>query len=150
MLIQRSPFAGEALIGGLIGYRKLTVGNRHWRIVWRVLVDDSDAPIVEIAEVWAIGARTDSVIYNEVRRRITRLGDTPEVVAIRSILERFAHSPSEFEDASSPIESPDPVPPWLADRLEKQIGMSNAEVTALSGEVAMGIWEEFITKPKKT
>ncbi len=36
ILLERDPEAGEPLLGALIGFRKLIVGDRHWRIVWRV------------------------------------------------------------------------------------------------------------------
>jgi mRNA interferase RelE/StbE len=147
LLIQRSPFAGEALLGGLIGYRKLSVGNRHWRIVWRVTNDESNAPTVEIAEVWAIGARANSEVYDEVLKRIEHLGETPQTLAIRSIIERLGHSSADFEHQGDQPDVADPVPSWLVDRLEQQIGMDPSTITMLSGEAAMNIWEDFITKP---
>lgn len=33
LLLEESPDAGEPLLGNLIGWRKLTVGDRDWRIV---------------------------------------------------------------------------------------------------------------------
>ena len=35
--IERDPNAGAPLLGGLIGYRKIAVGDRDWRVVWRVV-----------------------------------------------------------------------------------------------------------------
>lgn len=32
LLLESSPEAGEPLVGGLIGFRKLVVGDRDWRI----------------------------------------------------------------------------------------------------------------------
>jgi mRNA interferase RelE/StbE len=149
LLIQRSPFAGEALLGGLIGYRKLSVGNRHWRIVWRVINDESNSPVVEIAEVWAIGARANSEVYDEVRKRIEHLGETPQTLAIRSIIERLGRSSTEFQHEHDQPDTSDPVPPWLVDRLEQQIGMDPSTIAMLSGEAAMKIWEDHITKPSQ-
>ena len=40
ILIERNPEAGAPLGGGLHGYRKLTVSDRDWRIVWRVTFDE--------------------------------------------------------------------------------------------------------------
>ncbi len=154
LLIQRNPFAGQPLLGGLIGYRKLSVGNRHSRIVWRVIEDGSSSPLVEIAEIWAIGARADSAVYQEIRRRIDRLGETPETLAIRSILDRLNQSKGATdEDATESDRSnrSDPVPPWLTARLQRQIGITSAQLETLSGEAAMKIWEDFITsKPNPT
>ena len=61
-------------MGGLIGWRKLTVGDRHWRIIWRTHTDVSGLLIVEIAEIWAIGARADSKIYKELTDRFSTMG----------------------------------------------------------------------------
>ncbi len=56
ILLERDPEAGEPLLGALVGVGKLTVGDRHRRIVWRVTTDDTGRDLVEIAEVWAAGA----------------------------------------------------------------------------------------------
>ena len=41
LLLERSTNAGEPLLGALLGFRKLIVGDRDWRIVWRVTADTS-------------------------------------------------------------------------------------------------------------
>jgi mRNA interferase RelE/StbE len=51
LYIERNPTVGDPLLGDLIGYRKLTVGDRHWRIIWRVVTDSNGDLVVEIAEV---------------------------------------------------------------------------------------------------
>lgn len=66
LLLEADPLAGEPLLGSLIGYRKLVVGNRDWRIVWRAVTDQRGIVSVEIAEVWAVGARADSEVYSEM------------------------------------------------------------------------------------
>jgi mRNA interferase RelE/StbE len=53
LLLEENPNAGEALLGGLIEWRKPTVGNRDGRIVWRPTTDPDTTPVIEIAEVWA-------------------------------------------------------------------------------------------------
>jgi mRNA interferase RelE/StbE len=67
--IERDPNAGDPLLGGLIGYRKTTVGDRDWRVVWRVVQDDAGDFRVEVAEVWAVGYRKDSEVYAEIEQR---------------------------------------------------------------------------------
>ena len=57
LLLERDPLAGEPLLGTLVGYRKLVVGNRDWRIVWRASTDQRGTLTIEIAEVWAVVAR---------------------------------------------------------------------------------------------
>jgi mRNA interferase RelE/StbE len=65
LLLERNPEAGKELHGSLIGWRKLTVSDRDWRIVWRVASDDTGTVIVDVAEVWAVGARADREVYEE-------------------------------------------------------------------------------------
>ncbi len=145
LLLERNPFAGEPLLGGLIGYRKITVGNRHWRIVWRVIEQNADNTIVEIAEGWAVGSRADSEVYSEVRKRIEKLGATPETIAIASTVARLSRG-VDANEHSEPVE--DPVPTWLSVRLEEQIGLTAMQISQLSGEAAMKLWEAFITQPR--
>jgi mRNA interferase RelE/StbE len=145
LLLERNPFAGEALLGGLIGYRKITVGNRHWRIVCKVIEENSGDTIIEVAEVWALGARADSEVYREVRKRIEKLGATPETLAIASTVARLSRG-VDANEHSEPVE--DPVPTWLSVRLTEQVGLTAMQISQLSGEAAMKLWEAFITRPR--
>lgn len=88
LLLQYSPEAGEPLLGKLIGFRKLTVGNRTYRIAWRHTVDDTMVPIVEIAEVWAVGARSNSEIYKDLIQRVDAIekDENPETRALKKIV----------------------------------------------------------------
>ena len=77
LLLERDPEAGEALRGGLIGWRKLTVSDRDWRVIWRVTHDQSGRVVVEyVAEVWAVGARSDAEVYAEMADRVSTFGQT--------------------------------------------------------------------------
>ncbi len=145
LLLERNPYAGEPLLGCLIGYRKIVVGNRHWRIVWRVIEDASGETTIEIAEVWAVGARADSEVYSEVRKRIEKLGSTPETVAIASTVARLSRGVDVIE-RPDPVE--DPVPTWLSVRLTEQVGLTAMQISQMSGEQAMKLWEAFITQPR--
>ena len=53
----------------LTGWRKLTVGNRDWRIVFQV--DEKEG----VVTVCVIGDREDSEVYQEAQARMKRLGD---------------------------------------------------------------------------
>jgi|SRR5690348_12684499 len=55
--------AGEPLGRNLVGWRKVTVGNRNWRIVFRVDQEES------VATVCVIGDREDEACYIEAQRR---------------------------------------------------------------------------------
>lgn len=86
LLLERSPNAGEPLLGALIGFRKLVVGDRHWRIVWRVTEDTDGTPIFDISEVWAVGIRSDSEIYEELKARVTRIGHDPKLQPLKDVI----------------------------------------------------------------
>ncbi len=61
LLLERDPQAGDPLLGDLIGYRKLVVGNRDWRFVWRVNEDDSGGVSVDIAEIVGLFAPGEGI-----------------------------------------------------------------------------------------
>ncbi len=81
-LLEENPNAGEPLLGGLIGWRKLTVGDRDWRVVWRSTTDSDSTPIIEVAEVWAVVARSDSDIHEEMAARVAAMPKNPRTVAL--------------------------------------------------------------------
>ena len=109
LLLERSPSAGEPLLGPLVGFRKLTAGDRQYRIVWREMRDDAFQPVLEIAEVWAAGVRTDSEVYDEVRARIRRMGKSanPQTQALADVLQAlgrgFREIPAQAESTLSLI-----------------------------------------------
>jgi mRNA interferase RelE/StbE len=99
LLLERNPNAGAPLLGQLIGWHKLTVGDRRWRIVWRVTTDAVLGQVIEIAEVWAVDSRSESEVYAEVRDRIANLPDsarTTSLVDVVNLLEYASGSPSAF------------------------------------------------------
>jgi len=139
-LLERDPYAGEPLLGRLVGFRKLKVGDRHWRIVWRVTKNTAGATTVEISSViWAIGARKDSAVYDELWERLNSLPDTPVTRELRDLLERFG--------LETPPPAPEPAPPWLIDRLTHKAGLSEEEARALPLEEAITRWEEWMSRP---
>lgn len=58
--------AGEPLGRDLVGWRKATVGNRNWRIVFRVDKEET------VATICVVGDREDAACYEEARRRAER------------------------------------------------------------------------------
>ena len=87
LLLERDPHAGEPLLGHLVGWRKLTVGDRNWRVIWRVSTDKTGAVTVTISEVWAVGARSDAAVYAEMTERIADLGPNPTTQALSSVID---------------------------------------------------------------
>ena len=145
LVLERDPLAGHPLLGDLVGWRKLTVVNRDWRVVWRVIVNDRGEHVIEIAEVWAVGARADAEVYSEIAERITALGNRPEALALSDVIARLGRAAGDLVAAVEPLN--DPVPPWLAERLVKQAHLRSHDVAKLSGVEAIGIWEAFLSSP---
>ena len=92
LLLERHPDAGEPLLGGLVGWRKLIIGNRDWRLVWRITHDDLGATVIEVAEVWAVGARADAEVYAEMVSRVESLPKTPMTLTLVEVIERLRAS----------------------------------------------------------
>jgi mRNA interferase RelE/StbE len=73
--------AGEPLGRNLVGWRKLTVGNRNWRIVFRVNPDET------VALVCVIGDREDAACYEEAERRAKQKNDADAASLAASMME---------------------------------------------------------------
>lgn len=150
LLLERNPEAGEELRGGLFGYRKLTVGDRDWRIVWRVTHDDEGRPAVDVAEVWAVGARSDSEVYEEMTSRVATLSATPATVPLAEAIARLGKIGKDITPRS---EEPGPdaepaVPAWLIQVLTTVVGMPPDEVGRLTEDQAQEIWHAYTRKPR--
>jgi mRNA interferase RelE/StbE len=145
ILLERDPEAGEPLLGALIGFHKLTVGDRHWRIVWRATTDDRGRDVVEIAEVWAAGARSDGEVYAEMNTRVGQLPDTPQTQALTDVIHTLGRAAGDVTAARHPMS--ESVPKWLSDRLVHTAGMTWQRIEEMTPEEAMEAWEAFITRP---
>jgi mRNA interferase RelE/StbE len=75
--------AGEPLGRDLVGWRKITVGNRDWRIVF--LVDRAET----VATVCVIGDRDDGACYEEARKRADDVDDADAASLAESMMELF-------------------------------------------------------------
>lgn len=76
--------AGYPLGKGLTGWRKTVVGDRDWRIVFRLNETHT------VATVWVIGDRADAECYAEAERRIESLGKgTPGAMSLAAALVRL-------------------------------------------------------------
>ena len=146
LLLELNPRAGEPLMRELAKWRKLTVGDRHWRIVWIPKRDVIGQDVIEIAQVWAIGARNDEEIYEETKRRIESLPPSPRTTPLIDVLELLNSKTIDIVAASEPLDEPAPL--WLTTRLEKSVGLSKAQVRGLSREQALELWEEYFSRPK--
>lgn len=75
--------AGEPLGRDLVGWRKITVGNRDWRIVFRV--DRAET----VATVCVIGDRDDGACYEEAKKRANDVQDEDAASLAESMMELF-------------------------------------------------------------
>jgi len=147
ILLESNPYAGEPLLGILIGWWKLVVGDRGWRIVWRVRQDEAGEAIVEIAEVWALGVRSDGEVYAEMKARLAAMPPgQPQTIALSSVVEGIGR-----RAAGSTVATPPPghelLPDWLLQRLVLTVGMEPDDVKALSLEEAVDAWTEWCSRP---
>lgn len=142
--IERDPNAGAPLLGGLIGHRKIAVGDRDWRVVWRVVQDDAGDFRVEVAEVWAVGYRKDNEVYEEIRQRVANAGSSPKTKALTEVLELFAKQASDLTATPEP-EKPEPVPKWLTDALLYVVHLPASQVQEMTLEEAERAWTDHIS-----
>ena len=146
LLLEKDPQAGEPLLGSLIGYRKLVVGNRDWRIVWRVTSNERGAVTIEVAEVWAVGARSEGEVYAEMTQRVASLGDSPVRRSLTATLDELGKRAKGLQ--ATPVATPSRPEPWLVDRLVHTAGLDRAAVLAMTSEQAVDAWTEHITRSR--
>jgi mRNA interferase RelE/StbE len=142
--LERDPNSGEPLLGGLVGYRKITVGDRDWRVVWRVVQDEAGDFAVEVAEVWAVGYRKDSEVYAEIRRRVADAESSPKTRALTEVLDLFAKQARDLAATPEP-EEPGPLPNWLTDALLYVVRLPAAQVDGMTIEEAEAVWADHIS-----
>lgn len=148
LLLERDPHAGEPLLGQLVGWRKLTVGDRDWRVIWRVSSDEAGTITVTISEVWAVGARSDAEVYAEMTERVASLGSTPATQALSSVIDMLGRHAQRPDIQATAEPTHDPIPDWLQERLVRTAGISVADVQTMSGAEAMSRWEQFLQTGK--
>ena len=140
-LLLENPRAGEPLRGGLVGFRKIAVADRSYRIVWRVLESDGGETVVEVVEIWAVGARADSEVYEEMEQRVALLGNAPPVGPLTQVIELL-----KIELPPRPSE---PVPDWLAERLTATAGLTSGAVARMSLQEAVDVWAAWVSQPRQ-
>ncbi|WP_055525049.1 type II toxin-antitoxin system RelE/ParE family toxin [Streptomyces graminilatus] len=141
LLLESDPYAGRPLVGDLVGWRKLVVGDRHWRIVWRVVEEVDGTTSVEVSEVWAVGPRENAAVYDELRTRLSSLPDTATARNLRDLFDRFG-----LDTGTPAPPPPEPVPDWLVGRLTDKAGLPLERVLAMSLEEAIAAWEDWMTQ----
>lgn len=131
LFIEAAPqLAGRPLTGPLSEMRKIKVGDRIWRIVWKALSK-------ERSQVWGIGKRDHSDIYREVERRIKILGNHPETVSIAKML-------SQLQQRLAPVLQRDDIPQHILEALYSEMKLSIETIETLSAEEAHSLYERYV------
>lgn len=144
LLLERDPEAGEPLHGSLITYRKLILGNRDRRLIWRVTHEADGTVYVDVAEVWAIGARSDSEVYDEMRRRVAKMPESSATLTLADVVERLGNAAQGITYAAEPHQ--EPVPQWLIARLVTSVGLLPEEASSLTRAEALSVWTAWISR----
>lgn len=131
LLLEKSPEAGEPLLGALVGFRKLVVGDRDWRIVWRITEDASGMTILDISEIWAVGARSDSEVYDELTSRVARMGNSPKNRPLKDVIIQMGRLYESVEATAEPARAPS-LPEWMISALKDQLHLSDREIFGLT------------------
>ncbi|WP_186759925.1 type II toxin-antitoxin system RelE/ParE family toxin [Arthrobacter alpinus] len=148
LLLERSPNAGEPLLGALIGFRKLVVGDRDWRIVWTVTADTDGTPILDISEIWAVGIRSDSEIYEELKARVARIGDDPKLQPLKDVITQMGRLYESVEAATEPTRKSS-LPDWLQTALRDQLNLAPEEISNLTEQQGQELLMEHWSNQRK-
>lgn len=135
--------AGYPLGGELTGFRKLIIGAKTYRVVYRVADKH-----VEICEIWAIGHRRNDSIYRRAVDRVRTAAITrPELLDVAKLMELVTDLDGVDLIGASRVEA-DPVPEWLYAKLIHIVGMPTHEVAAMTGAEAFERWNEWICRER--
>ena len=145
LVLETDPQAGEPLVGTLIGYRKLVVCRRDWRLIWRVLLDQRGSVSIEVAEVWAVGARSDAQVYAELEARVQSLPEGPARRSLHDVVTALGRRARGVEARPPLVPTPAPEP-WLVERLVCTAGLNRRAVEAMTSEQAVDAWTEYMMR----
>jgi hypothetical protein len=119
------------------------VGRNHWRIVYRV----TEQGVLEICEIWCVGARSDAEVYGEASSRAAQaVARDPKIQPLADVIDRLGRLAGDVAVEGPP--QGEPVPDWLAQRLIHTAGVPAEKVAALDLEQAVDLWTTFISSPR--
>lgn len=119
-------------------WRKITVGDRDWRLVWRVTYDDAGAVIVDVAEDLGVRRAQHVEMYQEMAARIaTALQNPPHQGAdVLAPLGRL----TDNTEAAPELATPEPPPKWLQESLLCVVRLPADQVDAIDRDGAEQVW----------
>ena len=79
--------------------------------------------------------------------RVAALGTSPPAVALTTVLDSMGRLFTDVEATFEPVPA-EPLPVWLTDRLPQELGLSAAEVAAMTPEEAMRRLEAHWPRPQ--
>jgi hypothetical protein len=93
--IEADPLnVGKPLGQALAIFRKLTFGDRQWRIIFHPDKDGS------AATVWVIGDRDDMECYRIAKKRLSALGDSPHRAILAEAVATFDEAHARVSEAT--------------------------------------------------
>ena len=113
-------------------------------VVWRVTVDADGTRTVTVAEVWAVGARSNAEVYAEMTGRVAAVGQHPPNVGLAQVIELLGRHAVRNDIAAAVVPVRDVVPTWLRDRLVHSAGIDPDSVATITGTEAMERWDQFM------
>ena len=145
LVIESNPEAGESLGGALSGFRKLTISSRDWRVVWRATSDDAGATIIDIGEIWAVGARKDSEVYEGMRGRLDSLPWSEQTKTLTEVVDLLTAKRKRKKAVANPLDEPDQTPAevWQIADLVNIAGYPEELAHQLTKAEATKAWETF-------
>jgi mRNA interferase RelE/StbE len=79
--------AGVPLGRSLVGWRKIVVGDRGWRIIFTMNTQET------VATIWVIGDREDAECYEQAERRVQALAASqPQAASLAAVMFRLSQT----------------------------------------------------------
>lgn len=149
LILERNPMAGEPLSGRLMTFRKLKFGKRGHRIIWRSHEEQDGLVVVDIAIVWAVGARSDEAVYKEIMERVAVLPKSPASTTLKEVVGRLGRAVSGIESFfEKSVPGVEVLPEWLLSRLVDDVGLHLQDARSLTKSQALDVWTHWASKPR--
>jgi mRNA interferase RelE/StbE len=149
LILERNPMAGEPLSGRLMTFRKLKFGKRGHRIIWRSHEEQEGLIVIDVAIIWAVGARSDEAVYKEMMQRVSVLPKSPASTTLKEVVGRLGRAVSGIESLfEKSVTNAEVLPDWLLSRLVDDVGLHLQDAQSLTKSQALDVWTHWASKPK--